>query len=136
MPASRSTAWPTKPSTSTGVVSANGGSRRETASEGGFSADVSPHQHLDRNDYGLARSLCGSDGLSRASGLPNGGRRAVGCVSGRGFFAGEVGGPDLRRRLPRQLGPCPSGATAARLYSPVLSGHELARRWSPTHSRA
>src|SRR5260370_36855570 len=90
MARSRLTAWPTKPSTSTGVVSANGGSRRDTASECGSCADVSPHQHLARNDYGLVRSLCGSDGLSRASGLPDGGRRAVERLSGRGVVAGEV----------------------------------------------
>src|SRR5476649_1741151 len=102
MPASRSTAWLTRPSTSTSAVSANGGStrererERESASACGARADVSPHQYITGNDYGLTRSLRSSDGLSRASGLPDRRGRAVERVSGRRIVAGEVGRANLR----------------------------------------
>src|SRR5471032_671487 len=140
MPALRSTAWLTKPSTSTSAVSANGGLTRERARESAGECsprtDVSPHQYVTGNDYGLARSLCGSDGLSRASGLPDRGGRAVERVPGRRIVAGKVGRADLRRRLSRQLGACPSRAAAVWFYRSVLSGHQLARRRRATRSRA
>src|SRR5471032_1056294 len=140
MPALQSTAWLTKPSTSTSAASANGGFTRERATESasacGARTDVSPYQYVTGNDHRFTGSLCSSDGLSRASGLPDRGGCAVECVSGWWIVAGEVGRADLRRRLSRQLGARPSCAAAVWFHRPVLPGHELARRRRTTRSRA